>query len=89
MFCQCLHICLKSCDESLVLFNLFREVAENVVFQAVLLALMIGFHQLQPCNIHIQIHLLLDSLITGTERLDFCIGQSCFINVLTRAHWGF
>ena len=84
-----MHIYLKTCNESLVLLNLFREVAENVVFQAVLLALMISLHQLQPCNVHIQIHLLLDPLITGTECLDFRIGKRSLINVLTGAHWGF
>ena len=89
MFRQRLHICLKSCDESLVLFNLFREVTEKVVLQPVLLTLMVGLHQLQPCHIHIQIHLLLDALVTGTERLDLRIGQRGFINVLTASHRAF
>lgn len=89
VFRQYLHICLKTCNESLVLLNLFREVAENVVLQTILLALMIGLHQLQPCHVHIQIHLLLDPLITGTECLDFRIGKRSLINVLTTSYGAF
>ena len=86
---QRLHIRFQTGDHVLCLVDLLREFAQEVVFQPVLLALMICTHQLQPRNVHIQIHLFLDTLVTGAERLDFCVGQRRFVNVLTGANRGF
>ena len=84
-----LHICFQTGNGVLCRFDLFREVAQKIVLQLILLALMVGTHQLQPRNIHIQIHLFLDTLITGAQRLDLCVGQRRFVNVLAGANRGF
>ena len=47
---------------------------------------MIGFHQLQPSHIYIQVHLFLNAFVTGTERLDLRIGQSGFIDIVAGPH---
>ena len=86
---QRLYIRFQTGDHVLCLVDLLREFAQEVVFQPVLLALMICTHQLQPRNVHIQIHLFLDTLVTGTERLDLRIRQRRFVNVLTGTHGRF
>ena len=50
---------------------------------------MVGFQQPQPLNINIQIHLLLDVGIAGTQGLNLGVGQGGFINILRRPHRGF
>ena len=69
-----LHVGFKACDKALVLLDLFREVPQEIVLQTVLLALMVGFHQLQAGNVHIQVHLLLDALVTGAQSFDLGVG---------------
>ena len=49
--------------------NFLREFLQKAVLQLVLLALVVGLHQLQSRNVHIQIHLLFDSLVSGTRRM--------------------
>ena len=44
--CQNLQVRFKALDKALVLFNLLREVFEQLVLQTILLALVVGFHQL-------------------------------------------
>ena len=39
--------------QAFVLFNLLREVFEQLVLQTILLALVVGFHQLQAGYLHI------------------------------------
>ena len=51
---QCFQIGFKSLDIPLVGFDFLGEVFEQLVLQTVLLALMVGFHQLQLGNLHIQ-----------------------------------
>lgn len=58
---QCFQIGFKSLDIPLVGFDFLGEVFEQLVLQTVLLALVVGFHQLQLGNFHIQIHALLDT----------------------------
>ncbi len=53
-----------------MVFDFLREVFEQLVLQTVLLALVVGFHQLQLGNLHIQIHALLDTGVSGTQGLD-------------------
>ena len=76
------HICLKAGNEPLGLFNFLREALQNAVLQLVLLALMVGTHQLQ-------IHLLFDSLVSGTQRLDLRVGKGRFVHILAGANRGF
>ena len=51
--CQNLQIGFKALDKAFVLFNLLREVFEQLVLQTILLALVVGFHQLQAGYLHI------------------------------------
>ena len=53
---QRFHICLKPLDEAFVLFDLLREVFQQVILHLVLLALVVGLHQFQAGHIHIQVH---------------------------------
>ena len=62
---------------------------EQIVLQTKLLALMAGLHQLQAGNIHIQIHLLFDPLVTGAQRLDLRVGKRGFVHILAGANRGF
>ena len=50
---------------------------------------MIGLHQLQPRNIHIQIHLFFYTGIAGTQRLDFSIRKRGFVHVITGTNRAF
>ena len=72
-----------------LLFNLSREVFQELIFHAVLLTLVVSFQHLQPCHINVQVHLFLDERITGTQRLDLRIGQSLLVHIVTGANWRF
>ena len=69
-----------------LLFNLSREVFQELIFHAVLLALVVSFQHLQPCHINVQVHLFLDKRITGTQRLDLRIGQRLLVHIVTGAN---
>ena len=71
------------------LLNLCRELRQQLIFQTELLALMVGFQHFQLCDLHIQIHLLLDERITGAQCLDLRIGQRLLVHILAGAHRGF
>ena len=86
---QRFHICLKAGNKASGLFNVLREFLQKAVLQLVLLALVTGLHQLQSRNVHIQIHLLFDSLVSGTQRLDFRVGKGRFVHILAGANRGF
>lgn len=75
-------VSLERFDQLLVTVDLMREMLEQLVFQAVLLALVICLHQSQTGNIHVQVHLFLDARVTGTQRLDLRIGKRSFIHVV-------
>jgi hypothetical protein len=84
--CQNLQIGFKALDKTFVLFNLLREVFEQLVLQTILLALVVGFHQLQAGYLHIQIHTLLDAGISGTQSLDLGKTEGCFIHIIAGTH---
>ena len=86
---QRVHILLNRLDAALQLFNLLREVPQQTILQPVLLALVVGLHDLQPGNLHIQIHALLNSGITGAQGFDFRKGQRHLIHIIAGAHRGF
>ena len=66
--------------------NLLREVMDDLVFQGVPLAKMVGLEKLQSRNLNVQIHLLLDVGIPRTQGLDLRIRQGLLVNVLCRPH---
>jgi hypothetical protein len=80
-----LHTRFQTGDEALVLFNLFREVFEAVIFQVKLLVLVVSLHDLQPGNVHIQIDTF-DAGGSGAPRLDFCKGQRRFVHTVAGAY---
>ena len=82
------HILLNCLNAALQFFNLFREVPQQIIFQPVLLALVVSFHDFQPGNLHIQIHTLLDPGITGAQGFDFHKGQRYLVHIVTGAHGG-
>ena len=84
-----LHIGGEALHEALVLPDLFGEMPEQIVLQTELLALMAGLHELQAGNVHIQVHLLFNSLVSGAQRLDLRIGKSSLIHILAGANRGF
>ena len=86
MSCQNLQVRFKALDKALVLFNLLREVFEQLVLQTILLALVVGFHQLQAGYLYIQIHTLFDTGVSGTQSLDLGKGKRCFIHIIAGAH---
>ena len=51
--------------------------------------MVVGLHQLQPGHVHIQIHLLLDSLVARAQRLDLRIRQRRLVHVVARADGAF
>ena len=85
--CQNLQIGFKSLDKTFVLFNLLREVFEQLVLQTILLALVVGFHQLQAGYLHIQIHTLLDAGISGAQGFDLGKGKRRFVHIIAGTHW--
>ena len=66
--------------------NVCRELGQQLVLQTEFLALVVGFQHLQLCHLHIQIHLLLDDRITGTQRLDLRIGKCLLVYILAGAN---
>ena len=54
--------------------------------QAEFLALVVGFQNLEFCDLNIQIHLLLDERISGTQCLDLRIGKCLFVYILAGAN---
>ena len=84
-----LHIGGEALHEALILPDLFGEMPEQIVLQTELLALVAGFHQLQTGDVHIQVHLLLDTLVSGAQRLDLGVGKSGLVHVLAGANRGF
>ena len=89
MLFQRFHIRLKAGEEAFVFLNLRREMPQDVVLQAVLLALVVGLHQPQPRHVHIEVHLFTDALVSGAQRLDLGIGERRLVNILTASHRGF
>ena len=85
--CQNLQIRFKAHDKTFVLFNLLREVFEQLVLQTILLALVVGFHQLQAGYLHIQIHTLLDAGISGAQGFDLGKGKRRFVHIIAGTHW--
>ena len=86
---QRFHIRLKAGEEAFVFLDLRREMPQDVVLQAVLLALVIGLHQPQPRHVHVEVHLFADALVSGAQRLDLGIGKRRLVNILTASHRGF
>ena len=84
--CQNLQVRFKAFDKALVLFNLLREIFEQLILQAVLLTLVVGFHQLQAGYLHIQIHTLFDTGVSGAQSLDLGKGKRRFIHIIAGAH---
>jgi len=83
---QCFQIGFKSLDIPLVGFDFLGEVFEQLVLQTVLLALVVGFHQLQLGNLHIQIHAFLDTGVSGAQGLDLGKGKRRFIYIIAASH---
>ena len=55
---MCLHdldVRFKAMDIASLLFNLSREVFQELILHAVLLALVVSFQHFQPCYINIQL----------------------------------
>ena len=77
------NIRLKALDEPLRFFNLRREIFHQLILQSVLLALMVCLQYFQPCNIHIQIHFLLNLRVSCTKCFDLRIGKSLLIYIIT------
>ena len=86
MSCQNLQVRFKALDKALVLFNLLREIFEQLVLQTILLALVVGFHQLQSGYLHIQIHTLFDTGVSGAQSLDLGKTEGGFIHIIAGAH---
>ena len=86
---QGLQIRFKAFNKPLVSFDFLGEVFEQLILQAVLLALMVSFHQLQTRNLHIQIHALLDTGVSGAQGLDLGKGQRRFVHIIAGADRAF
>ena len=84
-----LHIRLQPTNKALVFLYLFREVFQQTVLQAELLAVVVCFHNFELGHLNVQIHALLDTGITGAQRLDLRKGQRRSVHVLTGANRGF
>jgi len=84
--CQNLQVRFKALDKAFVFFNLLREVFEQLVLQTILFALVVGFHQLQAGYLHIQIHTLFDTGVSGTQSLDLGKGKCCFVHIIAASH---
>ena len=83
------QVSFKAADIPLVFLDLLRIVFQNLIFQPELFALMIGFQELKPGHIHVQIHALFYARITGTEGLDLRKGKRGFVYILTGTYRGF
>ena len=84
-----LYIRLQPTDEALVFFNFLREVFQQTVLQAKLLAVVVCFHNFELRHLNVQIHTLLDAGITGTERFNLRKGQRRSVHILAGANRGF
>ena len=60
-----LHIRLQPTNKALVFLYLFREVFQQTVLQAELLAVVVCFHNFELGHLDVQIHALFDAGITG------------------------
>ena len=60
-----LHIRLQPTNKALVFFYLFREVFQQTVLQAELLAVVVCLHNFELRHLNVQIHTLLNAGITG------------------------
>ena len=81
-----LHIRLQPTNKALVFLYLFREVFQQTVLQAELLAVVVCFHNFELGHLNVQIHALFDAGITGTQRLDLRKGQRCSVHILAGAN---
>ena len=50
---------------------------------------MVGFHQLQLGNLHIQIHALLDTGVSGTQGLNLGKGKRRFVHIIAGTNRAF
>ena len=69
--------------------DFLRQILDDLILQGIPLAQMIGFQQLQPLYVDVQIHLLFDMGIAGAKGLDFSVGQGGFVNILQPSAPGF
>ena len=76
-------------DDLRQFFDLCRVADLDIIFQPMLFTLMVSFQDFQLGYIHIQIHLFPDTVISGAQCFDFCIGQSRFVYIITGSHGGF
>lgn len=83
------HVRLIPGDGLLIFRNLPREILVDLVLQFILLTEMAGFEQVEALHSHIQVHLLFDVGVAGTQGLDFRIGESGFVDVLSGSDRGF
>ena len=65
---------------------LTREVLQQPVLKLVFLVLVAGLEQPQPGYLHVQVHLLFDARITGTQRLNFRERKRGLVRVLAGAN---
>ena len=66
--------------------NVSREFGQQLVLQAEFLTLVVGFQHLQLGDLNVQVHLLLDKRISGTQRLDLRIRQCLFVHIIAGTH---
>ena len=85
----CLNIRFQSGNDALQLSDLLRVIFQQVILHPKLLALMVRFQHLQSGDFDIQVHLLLDGGIAGTQSLDFRKGQRRFIHIFAGTNRGF
>ena len=76
-------------DVGVRFLNVSREFCQQLVLQTEFLALVVGFQNLEFCDLHIQIHLLLDERISGAQCLDLRIRKCLLVHILAGAHRGF
>ena len=50
---------------------------------------MVGFQNLELCDLNVQIHLFLNKRISSAQCFDLCIGQRLLVHIITGAHRGF
>ena len=89
MLRQGFHIGLQSLDEALVLGDLLRKIFQKVVLHLELLALVGRLHNFELGHVHIQLHALFDTGVSGAQGLDLRIGQRRLIHILTGPGRGF
>ena len=87
MLRQSFHVSLQPLDKALILDDLLREILQQLVLHLKLLALMGGLHDLEPGNVHVQLHALLDARVPGAQGLDLRIGKGGFVHILAGSGW--